>query len=440
MNIRWLHAHRTLVVSLVIAMVAVGLLTALVIRQQGDQANGQVYLEAGGSVGANPFVPPVVPLKTANGVPGSGGDDGKTGDPEMLISYLVAHPQAATAWVKALNSDPSLSWSGGNRVEVQQIPAYLHELTPRSIDSDLRVTDYQFANGAALAVQSILERGTIVLVDAKGVSRVRCASGNPLAPMIPLRVRPHYRGTPWSGFQPQRVIVTQRGVQCERNDYYDSERCRRIAVCPRGEYRGDGGQCYDRDQPGRPTEGTRPGEVRRAAEGGPSSEVRRPAEGGPSSEVTRPTRSDPSGEVRQPAEGGPSDTVRKPAKEGSSGEVKQPAKSGPSDTVKKPAKEGSSGEVKQPAEGGSSGEVKKPAKSGPSDTVKKPAKEGSSGEVKKPAKSGPSDTVKKPAKDGSSDEVKQPAKGGAASGPQQPDKGAPPAQPGHADTGERAQS
>ncbi len=330
MNIRWLHSHRTLMVSLVIAMVAVGLLTALVIRQQNDQANGQVYLEAGGSVGVNPFVPPVVPRKAANGVPGRGVDDRKTGDPETLISYLAAHPQAAAAWVKALNSDPSLSWSGGRRVDVQQIPAYLHELTPRSIDADLRVTDYQFFNGAAIAIQSILESGTIVLVDAKGVSRVRCASGNPLAPMIPLRMRPSYRGTPWSGFQPQRVIVIQRGVQCERNDYYDGERCRRIATCPRGEYRGDGGRCHDRDQPVRPAEGGRSGEVTRPAEGGPSGEVTRPTKG-PSGEVGQPAKSGPSGEMKKPAQGGSSGEVKQPDKGGSASGSQQPDKGGPPD-------------------------------------------------------------------------------------------------------------
>ncbi len=416
MKIRWLHSHQTLVVSLVIAMVAVGLLTALVIRQQDDQANGQVYLETGGSVGANPFVPWVAPLKAANGIPGSGGASSqrKTDDPETLISYLVAHPQAATAWVKALNSDPSLSWSGGNRIEIQQIPAYIHELTPRSLDTDLRVTDYQFTNGAALAVQSILESGTIVLVDAKGVSRVRCASGSPLAPMIPLRVRPRYRGTPWSGFQPQRVIAIQRGLQCERNDYYDGERCRRIAVCPRGEYRDDGGRCYDRNQPGRPAEGGRSGEVRRPAEGGPSSEVTRPAKSGPSGEVKQAAESGPSSEVRRP-EGGPSGEVTRPAK-GPSGEVKQPAKSAPSDEVKKPAKSAPSGEVKQPVKSGSSDEVKQPAKNGSSDEVKKPAKSGPSDEVKKPAKSAPSGEVKQSTKNGSSSEVKQPDKGVPASG------------------------
>jgi hypothetical protein len=214
-KIRWLHSHRVLVAWLVVAMLMVGLLTILVIRQQQNQAS-QVYLEAGGSVGVNPFVQlPDLPATVGGNLAGEGaslpvtaGQDARaTYDPEKLISYLGTHPQAAAAWVQALNSDPTLSWSGGNRVEVQQIPAYIHELTPRNLTEDLRVTDHQFANGGAIAVQSILERGTIVLVDARGVSRVRCVSGNPLTPMTQLKAPPTYRGTRWPGFQPQRVVV-----------------------------------------------------------------------------------------------------------------------------------------------------------------------------------------------------------------------------------------
>ncbi|MGH3594152.1 MAG: DUF6777 domain-containing protein, partial [Pseudonocardiaceae bacterium] len=176
-------------------------------------------------------------------------DDRTVSDPERLISYLSSHPQAATAWVQALNSDPTLSWSGGNRVDVRQIPAYIHELTPRHLDEDLRVTDYQFTNGVAVAVQSILQKGSAVFVDARGVSRVRCVSGSPLAPMIRLKRSETYRGTRWPDFQPQRVIVIQRGRQCAHDEYYDGDRCRQIASCPQGEYRGDGGRC---DHPGPP--------------------------------------------------------------------------------------------------------------------------------------------------------------------------------------------
>jgi hypothetical protein len=56
MNIRWLHSQRILLGSLVAAMLAVGVLTSLVIRQQG-QADGQIYLETGGTVSAKSVVP-----------------------------------------------------------------------------------------------------------------------------------------------------------------------------------------------------------------------------------------------------------------------------------------------------------------------------------------------------------------------------------------------
>lgn len=245
MNMRSLYAHRVLLALLVAAAVAVASMTILLIRQQRSQADGQVFLETGGSGGANPFVPLVVPPATTGGSQGSGGtsfqapasrDNRATCDPEKLVSYLAGNPQASEAWVHALNSDRALSWSGGSRVEVQQIPSYIRELTPRLLADDFRVTNYQFTNGAALAVQSVLEKGTAVLVDAKGIARVRCACGNPLAPMIQLKTPPVYRGTPWPDFRPQRVVLTQRGPRCGDT-----------------EYRGDDGRCHGSGHPGPPS-------------------------------------------------------------------------------------------------------------------------------------------------------------------------------------------
>jgi hypothetical protein len=245
MNLRSLYAHRVLLALLAAAAVAVASMTILVIRQQRSQADSQVFLETGGSGGANPFVPLVVTPATTGGNQGSGGtsvqttasrDNGTTCDPEKLVSYLAGNPQASEAWVHALNSDRALSWSGGSRVEVQQIPSYIRELTPRLLADDLRVTNYQFTNGAALAVQAVLEKGTAVLVDGKGIARVRCACGNPLTPMIQLKTPPIYRGIPWPDFRPQRVVLTQRGPQCGD-----------------AEYRGDDGRCHGADHPGPPS-------------------------------------------------------------------------------------------------------------------------------------------------------------------------------------------
>lgn len=253
MNIRSLYAHRTLLSLLVAAALAVASLTVLVIRQQASQADGQVFLQAGGSVGPNPFVPlPVAP-------PGAGAGQGDRGasvqtatsandpmncDRDKLVAYLAGNPQVSEAWVRALNFDRTLSWSGGRRLDVQQIPSYLRELTPRYLATDLRVTNYQFANGAALAVQTVLEKGTAVLVDAKGIARVRCVCGNPLTPMVQLRVAPIYRGRPWPDFQAQRVVVTQGEPASQGKAPAQGE-----PPCGGAEYRGDDGRCRAPDQP-----------------------------------------------------------------------------------------------------------------------------------------------------------------------------------------------
>jgi len=232
MNVRWLRPHRGLVVSLVAALLTVvGLLTVIVVRQQqdSDTGNGQVYLEEAGGAGAHPFVPlsPNTPTAAAGDVGGGGvatpespgADNVATYNSDGLISYLGSHPEEAATWVQALNSDSNLAWSGGSHIETWQIPAYIHGLTLRVLAVDVRVTDYQFVNGGAVATQSILQKGTIVLVDAEGVLRVRCASGNPLTPMIQLRTQPVYVGTPWPHFQPPRIVVVKpgpRGVYPER--------------------------------------------------------------------------------------------------------------------------------------------------------------------------------------------------------------------------------
>jgi hypothetical protein len=264
MNIRWLYPYRALAASLVAATIAVVLMTVLVIRQEESQSNDQVYLEAGGSVGPNPFVRPSPPTAAVGENPENSGSPGASAlfqatismngqsecDVDKLISHLTADPRAGEAWVRALNFDRTLSWSVGSRIEVQQLPAYVHELRPRVLTEDLRVTNYQFVDDAALLVQSVLQKGTAILVDAKDIARVRCASGNPLTPMIPSKTPPAYHGTPWPSFRAQQVVVTQHAPQCGRDESYDGKGCRRIVVCPHSEGRSDDSWC---DGPGQPS-------------------------------------------------------------------------------------------------------------------------------------------------------------------------------------------
>jgi len=59
---------------------------------------------------------------------------------------------------------------------------YVATLEPRVLLHDTRVTNHGFSGGRAVPLQSVLQAGTAVLVDAVGVPLTRCACGNPLAP------------------------------------------------------------------------------------------------------------------------------------------------------------------------------------------------------------------------------------------------------------------
>jgi hypothetical protein len=199
---------------------------------------GEVFLDAADQPGPDPFTTQVkvdplpsttstststtaAPTTTGNSAtvnatvgsqPGLYGGTQNNGrcDATQLVTFLEANPDKAAAWVQALNGDPSLRWSGGTQVQVSQIRAYVGELTPLTLTVDTRVTNYGYANGRPTPRQAVLERGTAVLVDAYGVPRTKCGCGNPLTKPIAVRSTPVYRGTPWSGWNPQTVVVVQQ--------------------------------------------------------------------------------------------------------------------------------------------------------------------------------------------------------------------------------------
>jgi hypothetical protein len=124
---------------------------------------------------------------------------------QKLVDFLTQSGAKARAWVDALNRDPTLTWSGGNRLTVNDIRDYIFELTPVTLRADTWVTNHDYRDGRAIPIQAVLQAGTAVLVDAYGTPRVKCYCGNPLLP--PNRRPPTYGGTPWTGFDPGKVVV-----------------------------------------------------------------------------------------------------------------------------------------------------------------------------------------------------------------------------------------
>ncbi|MBK9179560.1 MAG: zinc-ribbon domain-containing protein [Acidimicrobiales bacterium] len=227
-----------LVLSGVGVLAVVALVVGVLVLAGGDEAGGEVFLEAAATSGPDPFTDstaalptdmtaPTVPSTTstaststaststtargATTVTAVAGDqvglyggslNQATCDVERQITYLQQNRDKAAAFAQVLG------------IPVGDIPGYLRSLTPMVLTRDTRVTNHGFSNGRATARQAVLQAGTAVLVDVYGVPRVKCGCGNPLTPPVPTSGRPRYRGNPWPGFSPTRItVITQVNVQ-----------------------------------------------------------------------------------------------------------------------------------------------------------------------------------------------------------------------------------
>jgi len=228
-------------IGVVLLLLVAGVTIVLVTRHSTPAAAAELYLEPSDSTGASPFTstvaappvpqplpqpsvsPPINPSPSASPtssqlsvLPISGATPGLYGgtqnqatcDRNQMANFLTANPDKAIAWAAAMNTDPSLRWSGGTQLTASQIPQYLNELTPIRLLADTRVTNNGYVNGHPTPHQSVLQAGTAVFVDQYGVPRARCACGNPLQRSIPLTSSSKNVGTPWSGYG-HAVVINQ---------------------------------------------------------------------------------------------------------------------------------------------------------------------------------------------------------------------------------------
>ncbi len=154
--------------------------------------------------------PPPATAAPAGG-PGlyGGTNDNSLNDPQGVIDFLAANPDKAKAWVDALNKDPELLVPGGLPLTVEKIPAYINSLVGVILMTDTRVTNHGFKNGVANPFQAVLQKGTAVLVDAKGVPRVRGFCGNPLIRPKAVSTKVVYVGNRWADFNLTKITVIQ---------------------------------------------------------------------------------------------------------------------------------------------------------------------------------------------------------------------------------------
>ncbi|MFI7288457.1 DUF6777 domain-containing protein [Streptomyces anulatus] len=105
------------------------------------------------------------------------------------------------------------AFADASGIEAVQIPGYLKSLTPVVLRADAQVTNHGYSAGSATAFQAVLQAGTAVLVDSRGMPRVRCACGNPLGPPVVADGKVAHRGERWPGYDPARIVAVEPGVK-----------------------------------------------------------------------------------------------------------------------------------------------------------------------------------------------------------------------------------
>lgn len=212
-------------VLLIVGLLAVIALT-LVLTLQGNSGGGgqsEVFLQAAGDTGPDPYTQstakqstpptstaqPSAPPQGGNtvsavqgGTPGlyGGTQDVSSCDVEQQINYLTA------------NQDKNKAFASVQGIAPDKVPDYLRALTPVQLRMDTRVTNHGWRNGSATSYQAVLQAGTAVLVDDRGVPRVRCACGNPLTPPVAQK-SPKTTGGAWPGYDAKMVVVVEPAPQ-----------------------------------------------------------------------------------------------------------------------------------------------------------------------------------------------------------------------------------
>ncbi|CAL2068791.1 MULTISPECIES: DUF6777 domain-containing protein [Streptomyces] len=201
------------------------------------QLGEEVFLQPAAEQGPNPFTASMATGPARTGTPRPTGP-GRTADVSAPPAGLAVAPLAAA---RALSGGTPGLYSGSVRVsgcDVERqiggltadparrdafahvagvspadLPGYLRALTPVLLRADTRVTNHGYQGGRTAGYQAVLQAGTAVLVDDRGVPRVRCACGNPLRPPEEARGGVGARGTAWSGYRPNQVIVVTPAPQ-----------------------------------------------------------------------------------------------------------------------------------------------------------------------------------------------------------------------------------
>ncbi|MEU2248418.1 DUF6777 domain-containing protein [Streptomyces sp. NPDC019224] len=190
----------------------------------GTAGAGDVLLQPAADPGTAPFTastaggPVVLPDATRSGAarspsaPGGGRGLTRTGSTPGLYAGTRAVPSCdVEAQIRMLAVDPAREEAFARTVSVarDRLAGFLRGLTPVQLRADTLVTGHGFRAGAVTAYQAVLQAGTAVMVDGRGLPRVRCVCGNPLDPPAGAGGAALGAGERWAGFDPARTVVVE---------------------------------------------------------------------------------------------------------------------------------------------------------------------------------------------------------------------------------------
>jgi hypothetical protein len=213
------------IATIAVALVAAVVLTVVLTRPDGGAGTGagggggEVFLQAAGSAGPDPFTESTAKESSPPASTPAAEPDGSTASPNVTRSVEGSAPglyggtrKVASCdveqQIKALRADPAKNraFAEVQRVEPARVPELLRSFTPVQLRMDTRVTNHGYQDGEPTSYQAVLQAGTAVLVDERGVPRVRCACGNPLTPPV-AQQDPRTTGAPWPGYRASDVVV-----------------------------------------------------------------------------------------------------------------------------------------------------------------------------------------------------------------------------------------
>ncbi|MFJ9537429.1 DUF6777 domain-containing protein [Streptomyces sp. NPDC101225] len=188
------------------------------------RAGAEVFLQPAADQGPDPFTGSTALAPPVTGAPRPG-DSSPADGPQAVRAVPGSLPglYAGTAHVGSCDVDGQIGRLAADRAKARafalaagvspaSLPDYLRGLAPVVLRADTLVADHGYRAGRTTGFPAVLQAGTAVLVDDRGMPRVRCACGNPLqAAGATQGGRTH--GSAWPGYRSARVIVVTPAPQ-----------------------------------------------------------------------------------------------------------------------------------------------------------------------------------------------------------------------------------